>query len=497
MIDSKEDEVDLLALFGKVWWRRWMITGLSLMMAALVMCFHLLKKSVDFPEGYQFPIMFTFAGAQQGTYPNGERFVVEGLLANEVLLKAAREAGVSEEIIGATDIRLGNGLTASSVNQIAAQLRNENLADSQVEALEAGLERVQGLARQYAVLQVNMKRFRGEPEGVKAYLREIPRAWSDRAVSEMGVLEVEHQAVSNAFVFDPQASLIKEVFRFEGYLDLLERSIMELGTYGIANLSAISAESGQRLSEIRLNLNSVRTEFNDLVSMIPYAINGGEASSDRISESLLAAKRLNLELERERLQAMVAVYDESLALLSGSQELVLPAAPSNEALTRGANASALYSPQLSDQMFNSLLELGKTVSDSEQRAAIINKRIEVSEQIQNVNLRLARLSNTSSAQYNLLDKDGILTLLAQQTDAANFIQGDVQSISQLVSQQVLGATNTLWQGLGPVSELSATSAKLTRVLAQVIAALVFGLLVGLFLALVLPWPKSKSLISSE
>ncbi|WP_207062838.1 hypothetical protein [Motiliproteus sp. SC1-56] len=338
-------------------------------MAVLVACFHLFKHSFYLPSAYQLPVIFTFEGAANGEYPNGERFIIADLTGNEVLRQAADAVGAHEDILAATRIHPGNGLTHSAREALEAELQQRKLSDAKIETLNEGLAHIQREARKYAVLHVDPNKTSAPPEVIKNYLMAIPKAWSHQAVNDKSVLEIRYQAVGAPFVLDEHASIIKEVFRFEGYLKLLDLSIADLQNYGVANLSAFSGADAQKLSEIALNLDSIQTELNDLISMVPPAIDREESSTDRISESLLAAKRLNLMLELTRLRNLVQVYDDSLELLNtdiASASRDLQAQRGNE-LAR-SEARGVYAPQISDQMFDSLLRIGKSVSDSEQRA---------------------------------------------------------------------------------------------------------------------------------
>ena len=486
------DEIDLIALLSKLWSRKLFILLMTVVFAGVVVMFHLSQRAFSTASGYELPIMLTFPGVEKGEYPNGDRFIIQDITSSDVLGLVANTIPEFRGHTSSVSIQPGTGLTALVEKQISDKLLDKKLSEEQVLALTTELEKVKGAARQYATItyKEDPRKTPLDASTVETLLLESPKAWSDRAIFEKGVLVKDSQTTSASFSLTHKGTtdVVRQVFRFQEYLAALDSSFEKIESYGIANMNAISTSQNLNLVDLQVIMGSLKSEFNDLVSMVPSVVNStssssSSSSSSSIGQSALQFKKVNLEHDIERLETLIAMYDRSLASLNNNDGKQVNSGVSNLSNTAANNA---YNTAITDQMFNSLLSLGETVSAAELRATIFSKQVETAEKLADKEMELSRL-NYNSNELNI-SIDDLSAIFLSQVNEANSIQLQLNEIAESVSAQMLGTAKVLWEPLGPVKEIRAKTELKTMILHLVLGS-VLGAMLGFFIALVVPARK--------
>jgi len=481
------DEIDLTALLSKLWSRKLFILLMAVVFAGVVVMFHLSQRAFSTASGYELPIMLTFPGVEKGEYPNGDRFIIQDITSSDVLGLVANAIPEFRGNTSSVSIQPGTGLTALVEKQISDKLLDKKLSEEQVLALTTELEKVKGAARQYATItyKEDPRKTPLDASTVETLLLESPKAWSDRAIFEKGVLVKDSQTTSASFSLDGNTTtdVVRQVFRFQEYLAALDSSFRKIESYGIANMNAVSTSKNLKLVDLQVIMSSLKSEFNDLVSMVPSVVNSASSSSSSIGVSALQFKKVNLEHDIERLESLIAMYNRSLESLNNNDGKQVNSGVSNLSNTAANNA---YNTAITDQMFNSLLSLGETVSAAELRATIFSKQVETAEKLADKEMELSRL-NYNSNELNI-SIDDLSAIFLSQVNEANSIQLQLNEIAESVSAQMLGTAKVLWEPLGPVKEIRAKTELKTMILHLVLGS-VLGAMLGFFIALVVPARK--------
>ena len=484
------DEIDLIALLSKLWSRKLFILLMTVVFAGVVVMFHLSQRAFSTASGYELPIMLTFPGVEKGEYPNGDRFIIQDITSSDVLGLVANTIPEFRGHTSSVSIQPGAGLTALVEKQISDKLLDKKLSEEQVLALTTELEKVKGTARQYATIlykeNPELTLLELDPSTIETVLLASPKVWSNRAIFEKGVLENDSQTTSASFKLADNGNndVVRQVFRFQEYLGAIDSSFSKIESYGIANMNAISTSKSLNLVDLQVIMGSLKSEFNDLVSMVPSVVNSTiSSSSSNIGQSALQFKKVNLEHDIERLETLIAMYDRSLASLNSNDGKQVNSGGGNQSNTAANNA---YNTAITDQMFNSLLSLGETVSAAELRATIFSKQVETAEKLADKEMELSRL-NYNSNELNI-SIDDLSAIFLSQVNEANSIQLQLNEIAESVSAQMLGTAKVLWEPLGPVKEIRAKTELKTMILHLVLGS-VLGAMLGFFIALVVPARK--------
>ena len=107
---------------------------------------------------------------------------------------------------------------------------------------------------------------------------------------------------------------------------------------------------------------------------------------------------------------MVEVYDKAIIQFNQQQ------AQQTQSVSGGSNAGGtqVYSPQYSDDLINSLLQLGSKMADPEYRKQLLQKKIDLSSKLQLVITEIEFYSSGSDQQLETgVDITQIGTLLSQ------------------------------------------------------------------------------------
>ncbi|WP_294949385.1 hypothetical protein [Sulfurivirga sp.] len=496
-----EDEIDLGEVFRKIGRGKafigWVVLLTSLAVAALGVLWFIKNPSAT---EYGNIIRFNFPTAEQGRYPSGQRFTRNDIVASAVLAKVYRRnhldrLGISMEDFGAAITVSPYAPNAEFIRRKYEKLlSNRKLSQAEIAQLEQKYQAELSAAqsRFAKVAYTSLSGLGLSDQQIEKVLKDIPQVWSETAIRELGVLDLN---IPSAQFFQPGLVDAYEYIQAVQYLkdsaDTLKASLKALKEDEIG-AQVRDPETGMMVSDIQSRLDSLNSFL--INPLMPLVASAGIARNLVDATTYAENKIQQLKDQIETLKAQAAIYQQAIdqyAQVAGG------AMPANGA-TRSGNGIVQYG----SDFLSKITELVEKQKDAQFRQQLIQKEIdlrlkitELENQVRELSRALHKyraLSDGKADAASLALKNSIEKKIAAARDELKRLIDIYQRVRDLRSQQIIGRTGALYEQAAPDIQVTTDLAARLKKLALVMAGLdVLALFVAIMIVLVRKPEKSK------
>jgi len=473
------DEIDLKDIIRPLWRAKFMIILFGLLFAGVVLVYQIGGFTLDKSDKALMQIHFNFKGANQGKYPNDSLFSPQELLSNPVLSEVYQNLDnpkfsynefraaitLSPNISGAKELEdLINSLVAKDKGLSVTEF-NSNIEQYTATLLSHSKTNI--------TLTMDLALVGGNISSATRILTTLPQVWAQQALQDRGVLSVHMRPIST---IKGQHSAENEMLVS---INLLSDSheILKGYTQQLLNnkdsSSIIDPATGHSVPDLQ-HLINMEGKYK-IAILKELIIKAGLGVEDQAWYQGFREARLGkLNREKDSLERMVQVYDDAIIQFNQHQ------AQLNQSVGSNSNASGtqIYSPQYSDELINSLLQLGSKMADPEFRKALLQKKIELSSNLQLVITEIEFYrSESDQGVESAVDIAKIATLLDQSNENLLQMSESLKRITQIANQRYLDNNGQLYDVLGTITQKS--SSNLTnKLLLKLILAFIMGCIVA-------------------
>lgn len=375
----REAEFDLKPYLHTLWQNK-KRAGIFMGGALLLFVFMFFLILVVFPRERvtQATVRFLFAGAEQGEYPNGDRFSPMELISTLNL----EEVYVANELEKTVPFnRFKNSFTVIQQNpeQDALEADYEaRMADTKMAAVERDRLLREFRAKQAALRSAEFQLIYLErsarplvsTQRMKKVVADVIATWARNADQRKGAMAYRVPVLSPKMVYSQISQVGGDPVVA---LDILRNQIAKI----LANIDKIDYLPGasfirdekeeSRLVDIRNRLMELdRYQINPLIGQVRTQ---GYSADPAATINYLENQLFQLNIQRKAAQARVKLLEDSLKSYLQDRGGVAPAAAPSGAATA-------VIPQVSADFFERIMEMGQEGSDQEYRKEITERIIE-------------------------------------------------------------------------------------------------------------------------
>ncbi len=413
------DEIELRDIILPIWQAKYRILIISILMAGLVLCYHLIRYSFTSPSQYSVAVNFNFEGVEKAMYPNGVHFSPNDLLSNNIFRRVYDELQLSEKEVDFSDFSAaitikpgfyGEDLLKSTAIDIASKDKKITVEDFN-QLVATYTHAINIYSRQSAIISLDNSDLHFNQQQAEAVLLKIPEIWAEFSIQELGVMNVFSDLVTIDVSQNLGVEPLVMVSKLADYSALLKKSLTRLEALPRAH-SIVEKKSRYSINDLAFQLKQIdKYQVNTLRAVI---IENESFSNDLgLHESFRAGQLAKLHREKGELVRMIKVYDEiteqfDQLSFKGNQ-------PKREKDNSDSDKMAIYSPQYGDALVNNLLELGSKMADPAFRKDLLNEKITLALKLQEIETEIEIFSNnsTGSKKGNTLSKAEIMKYIAQ------------------------------------------------------------------------------------
>jgi hypothetical protein len=272
-LENPNDEIDLAELFNNLWKKR-LVVILVTLMCGLIGGGAFLTKWLANPSAAtaSIEVRFNFPSIQNGTYPNGQTFSLNDMVAPTILNKVYDKQQVEQLGIDRNDFISAIQVIPFAVNRafidakFKAPLSNSKLAPAEIDELNANYAKALTVASlRFAKITLRVDSSITIPANVlHAILIAIPETWAKESIENYGVLDI---AIARPGQLDRSLIDDYEYIVAAQYLDDHLRYITEsaetLQDDDIGKLQKDS-ETGSNIAEVLKELKNLKTFHVDV-----------------------------------------------------------------------------------------------------------------------------------------------------------------------------------------------------------------------------------------
>lgn len=459
------DEISIGDLLNSLWRQRVPILACLAgggVLGALILA--LMLAVVPSSEVTSLSFRLRFAGASEGTYPNGTPFQPADIVASSVVRPIYRRLDL-EQYLPFEDLK--SGLTVVESNEamqairreFESKLANAKLTQAERQALEEEYAARRKAARtsEYRLQFVSAKDSQLPPAVVQTLLPAILEGWAEEA-----------QKVKGAWLYDvaiPGQGLVSENdLTTEDYLvvvDMLRLTLQRVdeGLKGLAkipgaNLARAPVDDGLSIIEARARLEDLlRFKIEPLFAQV-Y---GQGIFRDRDGTTRYLEHRLfKLGLDARALDEKSKSIREVLDQLGGS---VGPSVRDRGTGGSAGGSSSVVIPQLGDGFMETLMEVGAKTADVEFRRELSEQIVELRSEMIDIELEqnlyqallkgfsevtdivdlgaLTGSDDSPEANAQRKTRERIERRFAEVTADSRFLIDQLQGLHRVISEQTL------------------------------------------------------------
>ena len=494
-----DDEIDLRDLILPLFQHKWLIIAIAVGCTLLGSIYHLGRYTFTYPEQHQLPIAFVFSGATEGEFPNGDRFSANDVIASQIL---RRVYDSNSEL--ASSVSYANFVEAIGVSygfSAIEFLENyvNNLADSgrQVtveqfnERVEQYMQVLSQKNRSTATISLNNSALRLPDNVIAQVLTDIVSTWSSYSIDQRGVLNKFSTFSSSSIPTDIDN---QDIFLVVNILDDIAKTTAEqLSLFALEpGASSFTLPSGgYSYQDLQTELDLlISYQLNLMKNLIINEIMNSGISDNSLRREFVEARLKQLQSRENELTRIITVYEESIDQFD---QLVNSPGVVDSGIARG---TTIYSPQYNENFVNTILDLGSKLADPEFRKGLIQKKIEISTDLEEIRTEIALFDNKNNSDddtYSELTKDINKELVSIKSQLER-IRGDAARLIRAYNDNASDNSAELYQSLGDVEKVSGYKLINDSIYKILAAAFVLGLFLGVvvvFIRKMLATPKAN------
>ncbi len=321
-------------------------------------------------------------------------------------------------------------------------------------------------------MSIDLSLVAGNFAKAQSILTDIPAVWAQQALQDRGVLAIFIQPLSQSLSTNLSEDLLVKINLLSDAHLLLSQQAERLKKSQF--ISITDPETGRTVSDVD-HLLSVEGKYKIAILKEIIIKSGVGVGSHDWYHDFRAARLGKLQRESNRLMRLMAVYDDALTQFSQPQE----ATPNpRTSMTSNQQSGQIYAPQLSDGLINSLLELGSSMSDPTFRKQLIEKKIDISSQLQSVISEIEFYQTPASdGSFVKLDTSRIEKSIAASNNMLFDLNRSLINISSIINQRYLGDNGQLYYLLGSVLQQDTSN-----ITSKIQLKLILGFILGCFIA---------------
>jgi len=472
------DEIDLRDIVLPLWQAKWRILLWGVLFALVIGVYQLGGIALDKSDKAQMQVHFNFTGASAGIYPNKTQFspleLVSDPVLSEVYSRHFDDVTYAEftQALTLTPSFVGAGELEQVITNLAAQDKGLSVAEFN-DAVSAYSKGLTSQSKTNATMTLDLALINGNLSKASAILTDIVDTWATQAISVRGVLNLNKPAIQSQIITTTDDKLLIKVNILSDTHQLLADTVH---TYNSdPQLRAISdPSSGLTLTDLSHLLS---TEGKYKIAILKELIIKSGIGMDNAVwyEGFREARLGKLERERDSLERMVTVYDDALAQFNQQQDMQ---AQSNSMQTQ--SSTQIYSPQYSNDLVNSLLQLGSKMADPEYRKHLLEEKIKLSSKLQLVITEIEFYQSANASTQSTLDTDKIGQLINSSSTKMASINDALSGITKVANERYLADNGQLYDLQGAVEHIS-TSNLSGKLKLKLVLAFIMGCIVGVII----------------
>lgn len=363
----KDDEIDLIELFRKIWSQRGLVAGIVIVTVCAVVAYHLAMATFYSTKRIDYPLAVVFLGPSH-TYPDGTAFSPFDLVNTRLVAQVAEKYDMQPaRLSDSLSVSYSNSLLSKGEDKLAAYLQNAKTPSEVVEQVNQSLAEIRQETRKALTLSIDINKSGINPEQASSLLVDLAEAWASGAV-KAGKMNVDlgYPARQLQIQTTNLVDVYEQLYR---YAKSLEAAMDELSRLPGANSLILQ---GKTITDVKMELLSKSDYDIQPLRSFAYSSAGILSEQDPALQVRVLSRKRDMELENNRLAKLISAYDATLSQLANKER----SAFSSES---GFSGSQITGAQFDQSFFNSLLELGDKLSAVEMREEIYrlrNKAIE-------------------------------------------------------------------------------------------------------------------------
>ncbi len=457
-VDS--DEIDLRDIIMPLWKNKWRIFLWGSLFTLIIAIHQLGGVALSNNDQAQIQVHFNFAGASTGTYPNGTQFSPQQLLSQPVLHEVYSryiDTDMDYENFTKALTLTPNFVGAGQLEEVVTHLIDQDKGLSITEfndAVETYTVSLRGHSKTNVTLSLDLSLVDGNMALATRILTAIVDTWAEQAIKDRGVMKLYKPHINSQIISSSDTELL---IRINVLSDTQQRLAEAVAGYSSDPqlIFLTDPKSGLTLADLSLLLS---TEGKYKIAILKEMIiqSGGDINNFQWHDKYREARLSMLARERNHLQRMVTVYTKAMTQLNQQQEGPQTQTPSSPHQPQASQQ--VYSPQYSDDLVNSLLQLGSKMSDPEYRKALLDKKLKYSAKLQETITEIVFYQSTTiDDNRTILDSDKINQLIDSSINRLTEINDVLSSITGLANIRFLSDTSQLYSLQGAVQHVANNS----------------------------------------
>jgi len=484
------DEIDLREILWPLWLGKWRIMLWGVVFTLGTAIYLLGGLSWDKSSSAQMQVHFNFKGAETGVYPNKTKFSPLELLSSPVLRQVYQrhlDATVPFEDFSAALSMSPNFAGASRLDTLIANLAKQDKGLSVAEfndAITAYSETLINSSRLNTTVLLDLGVVNGNMAKAVLVLTDIADTWATQAITVRGALNLIQPTLSSQIITASEQDLLIKV----NILSDTHKVLTEITNKYIDNpeLNDISdPTSGFKLSDLE---HLLATEGKYKIAILKEIVikSGVGADNEIWNKGFREARLAELERQRDSLERMVTVYNDALVQFSQQEDMQSQAGP-NQTQTN----PQIYSPQYSNDLVKTLLELGSKMADPEYRKELLEKKIGFSSDLESVISEIEFYQSASNDNRGTLNTDKISRLIIDSSNNMAKLNDALTGIINIANRWSISDNGQLYDLQGDIQSVSSSNLT-SKILLKLILAFIMGSAIGVFVVFVrrLMVPKS-------
>ncbi len=476
--DHYADEIDLKDIIQPLWRAKFMIILLGLLFASAVLVYQIGGFTFDKSDKALMQVHFNFKGADQGKYPNESLFSPQEILSSPVLSQVyqnldkpkfsydefAAAITLTPNISGAAELeQLINTLVTKDKGLSVTEF-NSNIQQYTATLLSQSKTNV--------TISMDLTLVNGNLDNATQILTSLPQVWAQQALQDRGVLSVHMRPISTIGLNSEQDELLVSINILSDSHQVLADHIKQLLSDKDTS-SIVDPSTGRSVSDLQHLINM---EGKYKVAILKeLIIKAGVGVNDQAWYRGFREARLGkLNREKDSLERMVEVYDNAIIQFNQQQAQQTQSVSSNS----NAGGTQVYSPQYSDDLINSLLQLGSKMADPEYRKQLLQKKIDLSLKLQLVITEIEFYRSGSDQQLESgVDITQIGVLLSQSSATLVQMSESLKRITNIANQRYLDNNGQLYDVLGSIIKKSSGNLS-NKLVLKLILAFIMGCVIA-------------------
>ena len=480
------DEIELRDIILPIWQAKYRILIISILMAGLVLCYHLIRYSFTSPSQYSVTVNFNFEGVEKATYPNGAHFSPNDLLSNNIFRRVYDELELSKKGVDFSDFTAaitikpgfyGKDLLKSTAIEIASKDKKITVEDfNQLVATYTNAINV--YSRQSAVIALDNSKLHFNRQQAEAVLLKIPEIWADFSIQELGVMNVFSDLVTIDVSQNLGVEPLVMVSKLADFSALLKKSLTRLETLPRAH-SIVEKKSRYSINDLSFQLKQIeKYQINTLRAVIIE--NQSFSNNLGLHESFRAGQLDKLHREKGELVRMIKVYDEITQQFDQFSFKGQHSKAKNK--NTDAEKMAVYSPQYGDALVNNLLELGSKMADPEFRKELLNDKIKLALKLQEIETEIEIYSNSSNSSNKdkVISKTEIMSYIAQAGTELDDLSSAIASIVEQFNSYAYNNQGSLYSLSGDIMVREGYMLNDPRLKLKLVLGFILGAMIAVF-----------------